>query len=240
VTDAPGLEQLLDVQERDSALDQLAYERETLPERTLVASVEARLADLRARAAVLENRRQELSTNEQRLEEEIASVVARIQQLERRMYGGEVSASRELSAMAEEVQSLGRRRSSLEDREIELMEEREPVDRELAALAAEQGGAEQESERDHAALAAAEAVIDEKSARELEAREAAATGLPSALLTEYERLRKRLGGVGAARFVNGSCTGCHLTLPASETDRIRHAPPDALLTCEQCGRILVR
>lgn len=238
--DAPGFEQLLEVQERDSALDQLAYERETLPERALVASVEARLADLGARAAVLENRRQELSSNEQRLEEDIASVVARIQQLERRMYGGEVSASRELSAMAEEVQSLGRRRSSLEDREIELMEEREPVDRELAAVVAEQGDAERESERHHAALAAAEAVVDEKAARELEARQAAADGLPSALLAEYERLRHRLGGVGAARFVNGSCTGCHLTLPSSETDRIRRAPPDALLTCEQCGRILVR
>lgn len=238
--DAPGFEQLLEVQERDSALDQLAYERETLPERAVVASAEARLADLRARAAVLDNRRQELATNEQRLEEEIASVVARIQQLERRMYGGEVSASRELSAMDEEVRSLGRRRSSLEDREIELMEEREPVDRELGALATEQSKVDQERERANAALAAAEAVIDEKAARELEARDAAAAGLPSALLAEYERLRKRLGGVGAARFVNGSCTGCHLTLPASELDRIRRAPPDALLTCEQCGRILVR
>ena len=238
--DAPGFEQLLEVQERDSALDQLAYERETLPERALVASADAKLTDLRARADVLENRRQELSTNEQRLEEEIASVVARIQQVERRMYGGEVSASRELSAMAEEVHSLGRRRASLEDREIELMEEREPVDRELAALGAEQGDVERESERGHAALAAAEAVVDEKAARELEARQAAATGLPSALLAEYERLRKRLGGVGAARLVNGSCSGCHLTLPASELDRLRRAPPDALLTCEQCGRILVR
>lgn len=238
--DAPGLERLLEVQKRDSALDQLGYERETLPERALVASVEARRADLLARAAVLENRHRELATNEQRLEEEIASVVARIQQVERRLYGGEVSASRELSAMAEEVQSLGRRRSSLEDREIELMEEREPLDRELDVLAAERVEVDQEGERGHAALVAAEAVVDEKIASELEARRAAAEGLPSALLAEYERLRKRLGGVGAARFVNGSCSGCHLALPASELERIRRAPPDALLTCEQCGRILVR
>jgi uncharacterized protein len=235
-----GLERLLEVQERDSALDQLYYERETLPERATVASVEARLADLRARAAVLESRREELATSEQRLEDDITSVGDRIRRLERRMYGGEVSASRELSAMAEEVQSLGRRRSSLEDREIELIEEREPVDRELAALATERAGFDQEIERGHAELSAAEAVIDEKAAHELEARQAAASGLPSELLTEYERLRKRLGGVGAARLVNGSCSGCHLTLPATELERIRRAPPDALLTCEQCGRILVR
>jgi predicted nucleic acid-binding Zn-ribbon protein len=237
---APGFERLLDVQERDSALDQLYYERETLPERATVASIEGRIADLLARATVLESRHGELATREQHLEEEIAAVVSRIQQLERRLYGGEVSASRELSAMAEEVESLGRRRSSLEDREIELMEEREPVDQELAALAAEQAELEQESERAHAALAAAEAVIDEKAVHELDARQAAVDGLPAELVTEYERLRKRLGGVGAARLVNGSCSGCHLTLPATGLERIRRAPPDALITCEQCGRILVR
>ena len=49
-----------------------------------------------------------------------------------------------------------------------------------------------------------------------------------------------LGGVGAARLVGPSCTGCHLTLPAQELDRIRREPPDALVFCDQCGRILVR
>jgi predicted nucleic acid-binding Zn-ribbon protein len=46
--------------------------------------------------------------------------------------------------------------------------------------------------------------------------------------------------VGAARVVGSSCGGCHLTLPATELDRIRRAEPDALVTCDQCGRILVR
>ena len=45
---------------------------------------------------------------------------------------------------------------------------------------------------------------------------------------------------GAARLVGGSCSGCHLVLPSMEVDRIRKAPPDAVITCDQCGRILVR
>jgi hypothetical protein len=40
--------------------------------------------------------------------------------------------------------------------------------------------------------------------------------------------------------VAGSCSGCHLTLPAMEVDRIRKAPADEVITCDQCGRILVR
>ena len=39
--------------------------------------------------------------------------------------------------------------------------------------------------------------------------------------------------------VTTSCSGCHLTLPATEIDRIKKAPPDAFFTCDQCGRILV-
>ena len=75
---------------------------------------------------------------------------------------------------------------------------------------------------------------------EHDARQAAAAGIPDELLSEYDRLRKKLGGVGAARLANGSCTGCHLALPATELDRIRHQAPDAVAHCDQCGRILVR
>ncbi len=59
------------------------------------------------------------------------------------------------------------------------------------------------------------------------------------LLARYEQLRSKLGGTGAARLVGGSCSGCHLTLSSMELDRVRKASPDAVITCEQCGRILV-
>ena len=69
---------------------------------------------------------------------------------------------------------------------------------------------------------------------------AAAAGVPPELLARYEALRAKLGGTGAARVVGGSCGGCHLVLPSMEVDRIKKAPPDAVITCDQCGRILVR
>ena len=39
---------------------------------------------------------------------------------------------------------------------------------------------------------------------------------------------------------HGRCGGCHLALPATEVDRVRKEPADALIRCEQCDRILVR
>ena len=89
-------------------------------------------------------------------------------------------------------------------------------------------------------VVAAQAEIDVLLASEVDARAAAADGLPPAVVAEYDRLRARLGGIGAAPLVNGRCGGCHLSLSASELDALRRQPPDALLCCEQCGRILVR
>src|SRR2546423_279049 len=71
-------------------------------------------------------------------------------------------------------------------------------------------------------------------------RPADEAAVPEALRSTYEQLRKRLGGVGAARLQHGSCSGCHLTLSATELDQLKRQPEDALVYCEQCGRILVR
>ena len=42
------------------------------------------------------------------------------------------------------------------------------------------------------------------------------------------------------RVIEVASEGCHLALSAMELDRIRHAPPDVVCHCEECGRILVR
>jgi uncharacterized protein len=123
---------------------------------------------------------------------------------------------------------------------FEAMAAGEPVDAELGRLTTEREAAEVDAERLRAVIADAEAEIDDEVAAETEARTALVADLPDELTQRYERLRVRLGGVGAARLEHGSCGGCHLALPAVELDHIRKAPPEAIITCEQCGRILVR
>jgi hypothetical protein len=234
------LDILLEVQGRDTTLDQLAHRRATLPARAELAAVEARLEDVGDRTARAEADRLALSERQGRLESDIAAVARRIHDVEGRMYSGEVAASRELMAMSEEVESLNRRRRELEEIAFEAMAAGEPVDAQLARLAIERSTAETEAERLLGVIREAEGEIDAEVAAETEARTALAAKLPDELTQRYERLRARLGGIGAARLEHGSCGGCHLALPAVELDHIRRAPPDAIITCEQCGRILVR
>jgi predicted nucleic acid-binding Zn-ribbon protein len=123
---------------------------------------------------------------------------------------------------------------------FEAMAAGEPLDAVLARVAAEREAAEADAGRLGAVIAEEEAEIDAEVATERDARAALVAKLPDDLIQRYERLRRRLGGIGAARLEHGSCTGCHLALPAVELDHIRRAPPEAIITCEQCGRILVR
>jgi predicted nucleic acid-binding Zn-ribbon protein len=63
--------------------------------------------------------------------------------------------------------------------------------------------------------------------------------MPEDLMALYERLREQKG-IGAALLRARQCGGCNMTLDASELARIRSAPADEVIRCEECQRILVR
>jgi predicted nucleic acid-binding Zn-ribbon protein len=185
-------------------------------------------------------RRDEVARRQRRLEDELTATEGRIADVDRRLYSGAVTIPRELQALQADREALQRRRGALEDDVLEAMTERDPLEEEVARLEEERARLDAEGARLRAAAAEAQAAIDAELAETEARREAAATALPADLASLYERLRARHGGVGAAPLVGNRCGGCHLTLPATEIDRIRHEPPDTLITCDQCGRILVR
>ena len=156
------------------------------------------------------------------------------------MYGGTVSNVRELQAMGDEVKSLQRRVSQLEDQELEVMERIEPVEAEMAQLTKDRSDMAAQAERLRAEVTVSEAEIDAELERTQVERGAAAAEIPEELLAEYDRLRRQLGGIGVARLVNGQCGGCHLKLSAVELDRLRRQAGDAVVHCDECGRLLVR
>ena len=233
-------EALLVVQDHDTAVDQLRHRHATLATRAELAGVEARLSAIGSRAAVVTAARDEHGGHQADLERQIDVSRVRRDELEKRMFGGQVTAGRELQAIDEEVRHLARHVAELEDRELEVMEVIEPLDEELATLAAERLELEEIADRLRATIGREEEAIAAEVAAQLTEREQAAAAVAPELLATYERLRAKLGGTGAARVVGGSCSGCHLVLPSMEVDRIRKASPDALITCDQCGRILVR
>jgi predicted nucleic acid-binding Zn-ribbon protein len=236
---APGVEAVLALQELDTDLDRHRHRRATLPERTALADIDERIAAVTAAAVAPRTALAEVATRQAALEADLAATETRIAQVERRMYSGEVTASRELQAMADDTKALQSRRSDLEDRVLAAMDERQPPEDEVTALDERLVALASEREQVAAALTGAEQAVDSEIADLTARRAERAAAVPPDLLATYERLRARLGGVGAARLVGDRCDGCHLTLPAAEVDRIRRLPEGEIITCEDCGRILV-
>lgn len=211
-----------------------------MPELARLQALEVRGGELDRALAEAGGRRDDVVRRQRRAEDELAAVEAKLAEVRDRLYSGTVGLIRELQALQAEEQALARRAGGLEDEVLQAMEEREPLDAEVSALEEERAVIDGEAGRVRAAVAEARATIDADLAREAEARATAAEGLPEAVMAEYERLRARLDGVGAAPLVNGRCGGCHLSLSVTELARLTQEPPDALVFCEQCGRILVR
>jgi predicted nucleic acid-binding Zn-ribbon protein len=234
-----NLEALLTVQAHDTEVDRCRHRRATLPERSGLAAVDAELAALEPRLATARGERDVVAERQRDLEQHLATVEHRAVEVKRRLYGGTVSATRELQAMAAEVDSLTARASDLESQALEAMDELEPLDGRVGEIEAEKASLLEARAAVAARLAAREGEVDTEIETVNKARAEAAADLPTDLVATYERLRQRLGGVGAARLVGGRCDGCHLTLPATELDQLRRQPPGTLTFCDQCGRILV-
>lgn len=231
---------LLRVQEHDTALDQLRHRRATLPELGRLESIGTELVALEAAHADASSRAGQAARRQKALEDELSSVEAKAAELNARLYSGAVTVPRELQAMQAEADALRDRRGVLEDEVLKAMTDREPVDEEVATLDQRRQELDAEAARLHGVVAEAQAAIDAEVAGQEKARGEAVGVVPADLTALYEQLRSRLGGIAVAALSNGRCGGCHLALPATEVDRIRREPPDALVRCDQCGRILVR
>jgi predicted nucleic acid-binding Zn-ribbon protein len=234
-----SLDRLLVVQDLDTLITQLTHRRVALAERVGLVALDAELGALAAEEATLLAHRGELMTTQKDLEAQIAVADERRTGIERRMYAARGSSTRDLQAMDEEVRHLNQRRSELEDEELVAMVEQEPIDAALAALAGKRAPIEEKANTLRAEVAQGQSEIDSELEVARAERASEAAQLPSALSERYETLRARLKGTGAARLVGHRCSGCHLELSPVEVDRIRAMSPDTVVTCDQCGRILV-
>ncbi len=234
------LHRLLDVQDRDLALDQLRHRRDTLPDRAALAGHQQTITRIDRELATLTEQLAELSRAQKRLEDEVAIVETKAAAETKKLNSGSITAPREIQALSDEIDALGRRQRALEDDELELMEKAEPLSADVDRLGAERGTAAAEAERLTAAITEQQQAIDAEAAGIRAERDAAAADIPADLLARYEKLRAKLDGVAVARLQGDLCLGCHVSLPAMEVDAIRHAPEGTVLTHEECGRILVR
>jgi len=206
----------------------------------VLAAAAARRLELETELTTTRASRDEIAAEERRHSDEAELATTHAEQVERRLYSGEVTAPKELESLQADLEQLRRRQRMVEDHQLAAMERREPVDARLGELEAELAAATRDQEAAQAALATLIEGVDAELETEGAARAELAAALDAALVADYETCRAKANGVGAARLVGTTCQGCHLSIPATEVDRIRRAATTATIEhCDNCGCILV-
>lgn len=228
---------LLDLQALDNTLARLKKRRVQLPQRAELAGMQGELS---AAKDVFMAAQRELDTQNadiERLESDIEVVRQRIRR------DNELSATsqsaKEAQALQAELETLGRRQSALEDRELELMEANELSQSVYDAASAALASVDNRRADVQAAIVAAEAEVDAELAATARDRAGLAAELQRDLLEHYEALRARIG-IGAARLRGKISEASNMELAPAELTEILAVAPDELVHCPQSGAILVR
>jgi hypothetical protein len=231
---------LLDLQDLDLQLDQIAHKRASLPEHQALKELVAEKSVVDRELVTADTEVSDLQREQKKADSDVEQVKQRRARNQQRLDSGQVTSPRDLENLQHEIGSLERRIADLEDAELEVMEKleaAEAVQSDLRSRAEAFAGrqSELETSRD-----AALKELDEQRAGVADQRAAVAAELPEPLVTQYQKLRERNGGIGAAPLVGKRCMGCRMELAPSDLTRFKAAAPDAVLRCEECGRILVR
>ena len=228
---------LLELQRLDSAGDRLTHRRSNLPEQAELEQIESSILELEGKMSHAQSIASEVGGRQAKLDTEIETVGLKVKYEEEKLYAGKVTSPRELSSLQAEIESLKRRKATMEDADLEVMQEREAADRVVLEIQQELSQAMESAAEARARCDAAATGIDSELDTVVSERDAWRPRLPEDLILFYEDLRASKSGVGAAALDGGMCQGCHMQLPAQDVARIRRT--EGLVRCPECRRILV-
>ncbi|MGY0486850.1 zinc ribbon domain-containing protein [Streptomyces sp. WG-D5] len=231
---------LLDVQDLDVRLQQLAHKKKTLPEHAELETLTKDLTQLRDLHVAATTEESDCAREQTKAEQDVDQVRQRAARDQKRLDSGAVTSPKDLENLQREIASLAKRQGDLEDVVLEVMERRESAQERAGELAERLSSVQAKvddatSRRDQASSA-----LDADVASIAKEREVVAGSIPADLLKLYDKLREKEGGVGAAKLYQRRCEGCRLELNITELNEVRAAAADAVVRCENCRRILVR
>ena len=228
--------QLLEVAALDARIQQAEQARTNPPQASRVKELIARRQQLTQELSQLLGTRDDVQTELKRIEADVAVVDARRARDEQRLATS--SNSKEAQGLESEIAALARRKNELEDGQLEVMERLEQAE---AAIAAHEAQVAENNDEGSALSAEAKQVVaaaTESIESATSERAAIVAALPEPFVAQYHKIAER--GVGAALLRRGTCEGCTMVLAGTDLNTIRNASEDAVLTCPECGCILVR
>lgn len=227
---------LLDLAALDATVRHADHQRRHPEQTARVQELLAQRKELSVELTRLLGVRDDAKTELSRLESDVALVDARAARDAERLATS--ANAKEAQGLEHEIASLTKRKSDLEDLELEIMERLETAEADVLAQEALIAAINDEGARLSAEGKAAVADATARFESATRDREAVAAQIPADLLGLYEKLAAR--GVGAGLLRRRTCEGCNMVLSGTDLQALRQAATDDVVMCPECGGILVR
>lgn len=218
----------------------LHHRRETLPELAEIDQLSTKRKELDDQRVDLQTTVDDLTREQKKADQEVELVKARKLRDDERLNSGAITDPHALEAIQHELGALERRISTLEDAELEVMEQLETAQADLDNVTGELRSLDAKVDELAAARDAAFVDLDSDVATTTAQRATLVGGVPQDLLALYDKVRAQYGGLGAAALVARACQGCRLQLNDADLREIAALADDEVCRCPECSRILVR
>ncbi len=229
----PEIEKLLVLQDRDRNIRALKNELKVAPLERVES--EERLAAATRQLDAVKLKAKEIEVEKKKLELEAQSKRDMIAKFQTQKF--QTRKNEEFQAFNNEITRYEGEIRTVEDRELELMDDAEKMKATVAATEQQTKAVKAQVERQLADIAAK---IDAVAAQltELETERAGLTaGLDEDLLDTFDRLFAGKGEAVVA-LEHETCTGCHMKVTTQTVVKVKGQRE--IVHCEQCGRILYR
>ena len=230
------LETLLELQTKVFAQRSVVLKAKELSSSSDIEEARAQLAEITGSLSEQRSRVEDVERDIKRLESDVELVEKRLQKDLERM--NQSSNPKDIAGIEHEIASLNNRKSSLEDTELELMEQRDVALAELGSLEEKRKEAEGALESTKANITAELESLRAENTNLVAAIEDLRSKLPTELVEVFDKKIQRGAAVG--RLTGSSCSACNMNLNSTAMAEISRVHMDELATCSECSAMLVR
>ncbi|HEY4281883.1 MAG TPA: C4-type zinc ribbon domain-containing protein [Chthoniobacterales bacterium] len=226
------LEQLLVLQDRQQKIRHIENEIRTVPLQR--KNLETQLAASQASLEGVKQRARQVEIDRKNLELDVGTRQQSIARLRTQQY--ETRKNDEFQAIGHEIQRYEKEIVTIEDRELELMDQADRLKLEVAEEDKKATGAKESVSRQLKDLEEKSKTLEARLAELKKERENLAGTIDEDLLDRFDRLFASKGDAAVVALEHDVCTGCHMKVTTATANFVKVGKE--IVNCEQCGRIL--
>jgi uncharacterized protein len=231
------LAKLYELQQLELELDKLKKALKELPVYEEFRKLQSEVSDAKEAIGWTETKLQEQNRRIKRLEMDVEKALQESKAVQARLYSGSVKNAKELEQLESKGKALLRDREKAEETLLLGMEACDDLEKALA-----------KAKQEHASLNQKLRELQQQGNEKIRefkdkiqvcqaGREQLLQDISSLLLKNYREMRQRFHGRPLACVEAGVCGGCRVSVSSNLRNRLCN--PEAVVICENCGRILV-